>query len=285
MTHDIARAASTRPADTQKPTRNQLFAGLALLASLNAFAGNVAASVAELGLLNSAFALFGVSAILWVALAAALALLLGEAADSPPTGLDWGAGVVVFGAALLPTATASGVALTGLALWAIVSGASRPRLRRAGLILLAMTGALVWGKLILAVFANPFLDMDVLFVSGLLGAEHDGNVIWREGGPMSLVVSTGCSSMNGVSIAIVFWATVNQYFGVPFGWRAAISGAAAIGATVLINVLRIGAMLTWPAHFHAIHEGVGSIVYMWVTLLAVVAICVWGGRREIFARV
>jgi hypothetical protein len=261
--------------------RERLFAGLFLLSTLNAFTGHAVRSIEQRGVTGAAFELFGLSAILWVALAAGIAIPR-ESADSPLHDRDRPIAVLVALAALVPTAPASSVALTLLAGWGIATSPSRSTLRRASIIFLAMTGALLWGRLLLAVFSRPLLDIDAFFSALLLDAHHQGNMLWKDGTPLKLVVAPGCSSMQGISLALVFWATINQYFDVRFGWRAAGYALAAIAATIGINVLRIGAMLRWPDLLDAIHHGWGWHVAMWATLLSVVAICVHGARREIF---
>lgn len=263
-------------------TRAQLFFGLFLVASLNAFVGIAIHTIERVGVGQAAAGLFGISAILWVALAAGLAIL-GE--DKEPEARHRGDMVLaaaVLAAALLPAATASGVALTAASLWAIGTSPAGSLLRRAGIIFLAVTGALLWGRLALAAFSRPLLDLDALFVGQLLGVGNQGNMLWSADGATRLVVAPGCSSMQGMSLALVFWATVNQFFRVPFGWRAAGYCLAALAATVGINVLRIGAMLRWPDHLEALHHGWGFQLSMWVTLILVVAICLLGARREVF---
>jgi hypothetical protein len=55
--------------------------------------------------------------------------------------------------------------------------------------------------------------------------------------------------------------------------------------TIAINVVRIGSMLTFPAHLHELHNGWGLQLFMWMTLIAVAAICLYGARRHVFAKV
>jgi hypothetical protein len=43
-------------------------------------------------------------------------------------------------------------------------------------------------------------------------------MLWYEGFPTRLVVAPGCSSMQGISLSILLWTTVNQLFEIPFGW-------------------------------------------------------------------
>ncbi|MFL6856543.1 MAG: hypothetical protein ACJ8DZ_08590 [Allosphingosinicella sp.] len=262
--------------------RAPLFLGLILLASLNAFAGPALRILAERGLAYAAFELFGISAILWLALAAALALLR-EAPPRPLRRFDPWIGAATVAAALVPSASASAVALTlvGLHLFATAPAGSAER--RAGLIALAMTGPLLWGRFLLALFGGPLLAADTWLVGAATGAAHAGNILAFADGSGRIGVAPGCSSWQGMSLAILMWVTVNQWFRVPFSRRAAATCAAALAATVAINVARIGAMVRFPAHLEAIHVGWGWHLAMWATLVSVTAICLWGARREAFA--
>ena len=264
--------------------RGQLFFGIFLVTTLNGFVGHGLRAIEERGVAGAAFALFGVSAILWVALAAGLAVLAeGRDREQLRPG-DLGVALVAGAAALLPSPTASSLALSLVAIWAIASSGPGSTVRRAGIIFLAMSGALLWGRLLLAMFSRPLLSLDAIFVSTLLGAESRGNSIWIGDMWSGVVVAPGCSSMQGMSLALVFWATVNQFFKVPFGWKGAITCAAALAATVAVNVLRIGAMLVWPEHMPTIHHGWGYELSMWTTLVLVAIVCLLGARREVFVR-
>jgi exosortase/archaeosortase family protein len=147
-----------------------------------------------------------------------------------------------------------------------------------------MSGVLIWGRLVLAVFSTTFLEMDALFVSLLLGTEHQGNMLWYDGYPTRLVVAPGCSSMQGISLTILLWATINQLFEVRLTWNSALWCLAAVAATIAVNVVRIGSMLAFPAHLDELHHGWGFQLFMWLTLFAVASICLFGGRRHVFAR-
>lgn len=265
-------------------SRIQLFSGLLLIAALNSFATSAARSVTEQGWAASFANLFGISAVIWVALVAGLKILQKAMPGEPLRRGDLWMGAIVGVAALLPAATASMAALTLAAGWLIATSPRGSPFRRAGLIFLAMSGALVWGRVFLAVFSRPLLDLDAIFVSSLIGAEQEGNLLWSEGGSTRLVVAPGCSSMQGLSLALLFWVTVNQFFEVRFDRAALLWCLAALAATVLINVLRIGAMLRFPEHLAAIHHGWGFQLSMWATLLVVVATCVYGARHEVFRR-
>lgn len=263
-------------------SRAQLFYALFLIATLNGFVGMAVRAVEGFGWAAAAFDLFGISAILWVALAAGLKILGEDDGTQPLRRGDMPVAILLLLATLLPIAPASTVALTAAAFWAAVTALPGSPLRRAAIVFLAITGAILWGRLLLATFSRPLLDIDAIFVAGTLGVEHQGNMIWSADRATRLIVAPGCSSMQGMSLAIVFWATINQLFRVPFGWKAVGYCLAALAATIAVNVLRIGAMLRWPEHLDAIHHGWGMQIAMWTTLALVVGICLFGARREVF---
>jgi exosortase/archaeosortase family protein len=277
----FARGGAAAPAAL---SRGHLYFGLLLLAALNAFAGIAIRIVPERGLAYAIFELFGISAIVWVALAAALALLWSEEDRQAPSRLDLAVAAATLMVALLPVATASAVMLTGLACYLIFTAPPGSPARKAGLISLAIAATLIWGRLALAVLSRPLLGADTWLVAQLTGAEQAGNMLAFLEGPGGIAVAPGCSSWQGMSLALLFWVTVNQWFGVRFGWRAAGWCLAALAATVAINVLRIAAMIRFPEHLADIHHGYGWHISMWATLVAVGAICIFGARREIFGR-
>lgn len=262
--------------------RCAVFAGLFLLSFLNSVAGQGIRTTYEDGWVAAAAALFGISAVLWAALVAGLAILHDHNRHESFAGGDTWVAAMVVAMALLPFSTASMAALTLLSLWAIFSSAPGSPLRRAGIIFSAISAALLWGRIVLALFSRPLLDLDAMFVAGLIGSQLQGNMLWYSGEPTRLIVAPGCSSMQGLSLALVVWVTINQFFEVRFGWRPALWCLAALAATVAINVLRMASMLRFPQHFDGIHTGWGYHLSAWLTLAVVAAICVWGARREIF---
>ncbi len=262
-------------------TRSRLFFCLFLLAAGNALMGFALQFFHEHDLASSLGNLFGISAVIWVAAVAGLALLAEPVASAPIERLDWAVAAMTAVAALIPLGPASSVALTLLSIYAIVTSAPGSTLRRAAIIFLAITGMLIWGRLALALFSGPLLDADSFLVASLFGMARVGNFISFADGSGQFAVAPGCSSLQGISIAIVMWALVNQWFEVPFNRAALIALLAALSATVAINVLRIGAIGLFPAHFDEIHTGIGWHVFSWLTLISVAGICLYGARREI----
>jgi len=271
-----ARSGAIRRAD--------LLLALVLLAALNACAGVGVLTLRERGVAYSLFELFGISAIVWIALAAAAAMLWRSESSDPPRARDWAIGAIVLFAALMPSGAAGAAALTLLAVYMIGTAAPASAERSAGLICLAMTGSLLWGRVLLALFSGPLLGIDAALVGWLFGAHQVGNTVSFVDGTGRIIVAPGCSSWQGMSLALLFWVTVNRHYRVPFGWRATGWCLAALGATIAINVVRMGAIILYPAHIAAIHHGWGWHVFMWTTLAAVVAICLWGARDAIRRR-
>lgn len=265
-------------------SRSRLYGGLFLLAMLNAASGAAIDAIGDLGFVGAALALFNISAVVWMALAAGLALAWADPDPTPVRTADlWLAGAVGL-AALLPLPTASGVMLSATGLWAAFTAPRGSRLRRAAIIFVAVSGTLLWGKVMLTVFTRPVLEMDSWLMSAVLDVRQEGNVVWREGGTVAAVISTGCSSIHGVSLALVCWAVVTQYFEVPFDRRSILTAVAAVLATMAVNMARIGGILVSPEWARIIHDGWGATVSMWLTLALVIGICVFGGRREVLAR-
>jgi exosortase/archaeosortase family protein len=262
--------------------RSGLFFWLMLIAALNAFAGVALRIVPEHGLTFALFELFGISAILWTALAAALALLRSDAAAAAIAGPDRLVAVAVGLGALLPFSPASSAALTLLAAWMIARSPACSNARRAGIVALALAVSLLWGRVFLALFSRPLLGLDSWLVGHLVGVPAVGNTLAFADGSGGVAVAPGCSSWQGMSLALVFWVTVNQWFKIRFGWKPLGWCLLALAATVAVNVVRIGAMVHFPAHLDEIHHGYGWYLAMWTSLLLVCAICLFGARREIF---
>jgi exosortase/archaeosortase family protein len=187
-------------------------------------------------------------------------------------------------AALLPIANISSVVMTAVAAYVIWSSPAGSPVRRAAIIFLAVTATLIWGRLFLGLFSRSLLGVDAFFVTNFIGSTQVGNKIAFIGQPGSIVVAPGCSSLQGISLAIVFWTTVNQWFSVKLTARSLAWCGAALGSALAINVVRIAALVNFPQHFDELHVGWGAELAAWTTMLAIVLIVIWGARREVFAQ-
>ena len=264
-------------------TRERLFFWVFLTIAANSLSGLAIRLSLDHGPTQALAQLFGFSAIIWVALAAAFAILR-EGGVQEASRTDWSVALFAFGVSLLPAANASAVAMSVVALYAIRSGGACSPLRRAGIIFLSISASLIWGRLLLAIFSRSLLFVDAFFVTTFTGASQIGNRIAFVGAPGGFVVAPGCSSLQGMSLAIVFWATVNQYYRVPTSLQSLKYCGLALLAAFVINILRLGSLAHFPAHFDAIHTGWGWHLASWITLLAIVACVMFGARRDVFSR-
>ena len=269
-------------ARTARLSRERLFFWLLLAASANSMMGPAVRSVLDHGAAYSIFNLLGVSAIVWTALVAGLAMLADENGKRA-TRADYAVALLASLMIMLPMANASSVALTLLAIYGIATGVRGSNLRRAGIVFLSISTSLIWGRLLLALFSRSLLHVDAFFITKLTGAQQIGNrILFIDQSQGGFVVAPGCSSLQGMSLAFVFWATVTQWYRVPFKLKSALWCAAAVTATLAINIIRMGALAHFPEHFEAIHTGWGWHLASWSTLTAVVAIVIYGARHEIF---
>jgi exosortase/archaeosortase family protein len=263
--------------------RSTLYFWLFLIAAGNKLADMMIISVRSGGWFSSLVNLFGISVILWIALVAGL-VLLRRAPSGPIRQVDIGVAALVFGAAIVPISGLSAAALTVAAAYAMTTSSAGSVLRRSAIIFLAMTSSLLWGPFVLGLFNGPILGVDAYLVSHLASASQTGNQITFIGRPAGFAITPACSSFHGMSLELVFWATVNQWFKVRFEWTSLVWVAAAIAATVAVNIARLAAIARFPDDFQALHTGWGGQVAAWSALFLVVGICLYGARRDVFAR-
>jgi exosortase/archaeosortase family protein len=254
-----------------------------LILAANSLAGPAIRSAGESGPAAAVAATFGVSAIVWTALAAALLLLRTPRRTPAASTVDVLVALACCLLALLPIASISSIALTGFAAYVLATSPPGTVERRAAAILLAVTASLIWGRLFLGLFSRDLLFVDAFVATKLIGSTQSGNVIAFIGAPGAIVVAPGCSSLQGMSLALVFWTTVTQWFEVRMTAASLAWCAAALLAAFAINILRLAALVNFPAHFDAIHAGWGWQIASWATLAAIAAIVLWGARRDVLA--
>ena len=165
--------------------------------------------------------------------------------------------------------------LTVVAAWGIASAASGSALRRASIVLLSLTAFLLWGRLVLAWGAGPLLAADARFVGLFAGVGSAGNSVSFADGA-GFAIAPGCSSLHGISLALILWTTTVQYFAIPISARVWLTLALALLVSLLVNASRL-AVIAWnPRQFDFWHTGGGSALFGWIALGAIVAV-VYGG--------
>lgn len=256
-------------------SRERRYALVFLLLALNALMTFVGAAVVEHGWLAAGLNLFNISAIVWLALVASLALIWQAKPGSSHRFFDNVAVAAAVVAALVPVPALSAALLTLIAAWAVWSSAPGSPLRRASIIMLSLTAFLLWGRIALAWGAGPLLAADARFVGLIADTRSAGNAVYFADGT-NFVIAPGCSSLHGISLALILWTTVVQYFSVRLTPPVWVTLALALIASVLVNGLRL-AVIAWNPHdFSYWHTGGGGVLFGWIALGVIVAV-VYGG--------
>jgi exosortase/archaeosortase family protein len=257
-----------------------LTAFIYLLLIANAMPPFVAEAVALRGWFGALFNLFDISAIVWLGVAAALALALRE--NRQPSKRDWTIATAFTLIALVPASPLSGAALTAAALWGWLSSPAGASGRRPAAIVLSLSAFFFWGRLALAIGSEPLLSADAAFVSWISGLPASGNVVGFPDGA-GFTIAPGCSSLHGISLVLVLWTTVVSWFDLRPDRQMLATLFAAIAVSIAVNGLRL-AMIGWnPEQFDYWHVGNGALMFGWLALIVTTAIIYIGFQRHLRA--
>ena len=243
------------------------------LVALNGLAGPVWQASANQGWLAATLGLFGVSAVVWIALGlAAIQLSQGAVSRSP---VIWPA-LLVGVACLIPSAQ---VAWAAGACWftfrILQDRIGGGRVHAGCLIALALCVRTPATWLLTTLLAEPMLQFDAVLAGWLAGfaapiTAIEGNIVINESGHR-LFVMTGCSSWNNLSLALLFWFSMTRGL-LPADSQPPLWQGAAIGVTVvLINIIRLSIMAQSPDMYHWLHDGSGADVVLATTAMTVAA--------------
>jgi len=262
--------------------RNHLFAGLCVVGFVNGNVFRVLKQIRDHELASVLMNTFEISAIVWVALAAGVALLC-----RPPTAtltrLDGILAVGAVAAFLIPLAPLSWIAVSALAFRIIRSSRPGSYPHRGAWILLAMTIPMFWSRVLFSALSDQILAFDAILVGWIEGTERAGNAVAFADGSGYLWIAPGCSSLANVSLAILCWMLATQllYRKRSPGevWWAVAAGA----AVTAINVTRLSLIDRYSQAFDVLHGPVGTTVANWLTFTAIVGICALGVRHDLTA--
>ncbi|MEK6541939.1 MAG: hypothetical protein AABZ45_07460 [Pseudomonadota bacterium] len=251
------------------------FALLAVTATLNSQAADIVASLYVHGALGAIASLLGINAIIWFALFAVARIALDGDVARPLQRGDAAVLTAMFLAVLLPFAAASSLAVFASGLWLWLTADAGSRLRRMAIVLLALSGTLVWGRVLLALFGDQLLAIDGQFVALISGTQATANVVDFVDGTQ-FVIASKCSSLHNMSLSFVIWASLTHLLEVPMTRR--LFGFALFSAAmmVLINGIRLAVMAHYPAQFDELHYGLAADLFSWTALLIAMLIAMWG---------
>lgn len=275
---DLTHATAGEPT----VSRNALLGFLYLLLALNASPTFVAEAVRGRGWLGAALNLFDISAIVWLALAAALTLCWREPDQTPASPLDWAVAAGAACAAVIPVAPLSSAMLTVVGLWGLASSPARSPGRRAAAIALSLATFFFWGRVFLALGAGPLLAADAQFVAAISGLQSNGNSVYFPDGGYFLI-APGCSSLHGISLALILWTTVISWFDLVITARLCVVLALAVAASVLVNGIRLAMIGLNPDQFDYWHVGGGGMIFGWIALLALAGVIYFGTKDALNA--
>ena len=261
--------------------RASLFAFALIVTTVNGLTIKISSAIMESGLLGAALGLFGVSAIVWLALAAIYKIASDNDHQIRQAAFDLPVVILMMIAAFLPVGMEASLALFGGSLYLFSTSAQGSCERRLSIVGLALTGYILWGPVFLNFLGPELVEIDAALVSTFSGLPRDANMVDFVGADhMNMVISPGCSSVYNVSLAIILFAAATQLFNLKITSRLVIFCALAIFATVAVNIFRLIVIANYPDHFESLHHGSLSPIFGWMSLLAIVLIVTAGILNE-----
>jgi hypothetical protein len=255
--------------------RGAAFACAGVVAALNAQADQIINSLRYQSVDIAVATLGGVGAIIWVAMFVAVKIGLEDERDAIRR-RDIIVLLAVAISSLLPVSLAAPAGLLLCGVYLLATSERGSPLRRVSVVLLALTGPLIWGRIFLHVFATPILALDANLVGWLIGSPVNGNTVDFTGASGKFLVGTPCSSVHNISLAIVLWATAAALFSLRIDRKYVLAGLAMAGWMFALNIARLVAVGLFPAHFHFLHVGAGAELFGWAGLIGAAAIAARG---------
>lgn len=264
--------------------RTLLFAVCAIVATVNARVHHAFVAVARDGFWTALAGLFNSSAILWFALYALFVIGTWTREGARLRSADWGIIAAMMLASLLPFPAFAALALLGAGGWLWWDSVPETDSRRVAIIILAISGHIVVGRVALMLFSGPLLALDAQAVAWMGGTTASENVVTFVGGGR-FVVSGTCSSLHNMSLAVLCWATLAQLARLRIDARLVGYLGASLFSLFVVNTLRLAAIARMPEHFIVLHHGWGATLFGWASLLVVMLVSAMGvldaARRQI----
>ncbi|WP_340313063.1 hypothetical protein [Rhizorhabdus argentea] len=252
--------------------RAESFAIVGAIAAVNALAGKLATAWHGQDIASALLSLGGVSAIIWFALIVMLVIPGKIDKGEALTPLDHPvlASMVILAAVPFNFGGAIAVALGGAYLLATSTSASAAR--HVAIIMLALTGPLIWGRLLLAFFGPMLLGLDAYLAAAIAGSSVQGNVVDLFGGAGRLYVALGCSSLHNMSLSILLFAVVTQMLQLRLTPALLSVCAASAASMAMVNILRLATIARFPSHFEYFHVGQGAALFGLASFAAAITV-------------
>jgi hypothetical protein len=183
----------------------------------------------------------------------------------------------------IPAYSPPWLSLTATAVYLWATSRSEPKLRAAGVVLLALAFNGFWGPKLFEALAFPLLAADTALVGGLLSLLHSGyswhgTVIETEGHGIAMLGP--CSSFHNISLGLLCWIAITKLKRPDWAPGDAWAAALVVVAVVLLNTARVYLMALSTEMYAYWHTGFGADIFALVTSAAVISISVWGALRR-----
>lgn len=253
--------------------------GLVVVGLFNGFASRAAASVIEVGWQDAVLATFDISVIVWIS-GFVLLKLIWLAAREPVTRLDGFVAALCLLVFLLPIGQASWLALTLLSAYLGTTSPPRSALRRAALLLFAMSLPMMWARLLISVFSGPLLHADAAFAAALIGTKAVENTVPFLDGSGSLWIAPACSSTLNLALTLLCACVFVTGYGLRWSWQMIGWTILAGLSVVAVNTARLAALALYPSHYDTLHGPAGATAFSLLILAVMVAILGYAAKRE-----
>lgn len=276
-----AGAPPARPSHIElNVSRGILFACLGVVAALNAEAGQVLSPFIGGPIIDLVRSIGAISAVIWFGMFATLKIGF-ENEPTAPSKRDWLMASAIVALCLVPIFAAAKAALLLCGLYLMATSRSGESGRRIGAVLLALTGPLLWGPIILDMFGGPILSLDAHVVGAVIGSPVDGNIVQFAGETRRFLVALPCSSIHNISLALVLWTSAAALFQVRFDRQWVVLGCGMVLFMYLLNVVRLSTIGRFPASFVFLHDGAGADLFGWAAIAGVGVMAFLGVERAI----
>ena len=95
---------------------------------------------------------------------------------------------------------------------------------------------------------------------------------------------TMCSSFHNISHAALAWVALTQILGRDLGIKDVFWCGFVMILAGSVNLARLSMMALWPEYFDTIHGPLGGQIAGTLTIILIAFVCIFGQRRELFAR-
>lgn len=247
---------------------------------MNGFAGKIATALYSQSWVTAILDLGGVSAIVWFAIATLFAISSEATVEPAMRHADKAVASLALFLSFAPLNFAAAIGLLLCGTYLAATSAPGSADRRIAIVMLALTGPLIWGRFLLALMGPFLLDFDAGMAGLLAGVPVQGNVVNLRGESGVLYVALGCSSVHNMSLAVLLFVALTQALRLRYTPLLLLTGAGAALAMAMVNVLRLATMARFPQYFDLVHTGWGGTVFGTVSFVAAGAVIAWGIHAE-----